>query len=137
MTAAEEAKPDVVPQIDRDAERTAHSAATVINSALQHMGLGPDPWKGIIAGVGRLKPFVQAGSRSRYARGEHIHPLRWRDQSSLLVSHDAARTLCNICLVVGLRLMRVWPSSLWNSADVRPASSALLRLGHENTCLPC
>ena len=66
VTAAEElAKPDVVPNIDRDAERTAHSAATVINSALQHMGLGPDPWKGIVAGVGRLKPFVQAGSRAR------------------------------------------------------------------------
>ena len=66
VTAAEEiAKPDVVPNIDRDAERTAHSAATVINSALQHMGLGPDPWKGIVAGVGRLKPFTQAGSRSR------------------------------------------------------------------------
>ena len=67
MTAAEElVKPDVVPAIDSDAERTAHSAATVINSALQHMGLGPDPWKGIVAGVGRLKPFTQAGSRARY-----------------------------------------------------------------------
>lgn len=59
---------DEAPAVDEAAARSAHSTASVINTALQHMGLGPDPWKSIGVGVGRLKPFTQSDSRSRWAR---------------------------------------------------------------------
>jgi hypothetical protein len=127
VTAAEEiAKPDVVPNIDRDAERTAHSAATVINSALQHMGLGPDPWKGIVAGVGRLKPFVQAGSRARCAPDLLMHPFRgWQETSKLLSASAGKVSRHTPRSALGHEALTIVRSACWHASQAHAEQLAL------------
>lgn len=60
VTAADVA-PGKIPNVDKAAANAATQATGMINTALQHMGLGPDPWKAIAVGVARTKPHT-AGS---------------------------------------------------------------------------
>ncbi len=58
MTAAETVAPGKIPQVDSAALSQTKQAAGMINTALQHMGLGPDPWKAIVVGVAPTKPHT-------------------------------------------------------------------------------
>ena len=57
VTAAE-AAPGKIPAVNAAAAGQVKQAAGMINTALQHMGLGPDPWKAITVGVMPAKPHT-------------------------------------------------------------------------------
>lgn len=55
VTAVDASVPGKIPAINQQAAATAQTTG-MINTALQHMGLGPDPWKAIKVGVGHHMP---------------------------------------------------------------------------------
>ena len=57
VTAAE-AAPGKIPAVNTAAAGQVKQATGMINTALQHMGLGPDPWKAITVGVMPAKPHT-------------------------------------------------------------------------------
>lgn len=57
VTAAE-AVPGKIPAVNSAAEGQVKQATGMIGTALQHMGLGPDPWKSIAVGVMPAKPHT-------------------------------------------------------------------------------
>jgi PAS domain S-box-containing protein len=58
VTAAEAVPQGKIPQVDSAAASQSKQATGMINTALQHMGLGPDPWKAITVGVMPTKPHT-------------------------------------------------------------------------------
>ena len=58
VTAAEPVAAGKIPQVDAQAAQQTKQTAGMINTALQHMGLGPDPWKSIAVGVKATKPHT-------------------------------------------------------------------------------
>lgn len=59
VTAADTTAPGKLPAVAPQAAVSAQTTG-MINTALQHMGLGPDPWKAIRVGVASTKPHSSA-----------------------------------------------------------------------------
>mmetsp|Transcript_18646 Transcript_18646/g.56351 ORF Transcript_18646/g.56351 Transcript_18646/m.56351 type:complete len:723 (+) Transcript_18646:282-2450(+) len=57
VTAADSVGQGQIPAVNTAAAASAQ-ATGMINTALQHMGLGPDPWKAIKVGVAATKPHT-------------------------------------------------------------------------------
>lgn len=58
VTAADTVAPGKIPLVDSVALGQSKQATGMINTALQHIGLGPDPWKAITVGVMPTKPHT-------------------------------------------------------------------------------
>jgi hypothetical protein len=70
VTAAE-AAPGQIPAVNVAAAGQAKQATGMINTALQHMGLGPDPWKAISVGVMPAKPHTAVRRCARLTASHH------------------------------------------------------------------
>lgn len=68
VTAADSVGQGQIPAVNTAAAASAQ-ATGMINTALQHMGLGPDPWKAIKVGVRRPSPAAHRPSLSPCALG--------------------------------------------------------------------